>query len=271
MRTYTQTAMIAFLVAISSNASGAQLLIDKECNFVLEVPGLFGMSTHLDYRIQKNRLFNQREDGKFCGRTIASTPFGDADTEECYVVSNSQLISGPHSDKVVSSDCVLSDASRMHNSYAAANFVAYQGDGPANLHGQAFLKTVGGDVKTCAGEDVGLLPATPYVDEVLDKAAAGVLVDLDPGVRALLHKTICDAQGNFSLSHLPAQRWYILTKVTWSVPHIEQPGERPGLISALLFHVPFPPDRDLQGGELLQAAALQPGDNQVFLTDRDRR
>ena len=42
--------------------------------------------------------------------------------------------------------------------FSETDFGPWVGGGPANLKGQAFLRTVGGDVKTCAGAMVILFP-----------------------------------------------------------------------------------------------------------------
>jgi hypothetical protein len=259
---------ISLVGATSQSFAARQLLLDGDCNFVVDVPGIFSTS-HLEFRAQKGTTYTENEDGKFCGQDTMSTPMGDATSENCYEVNSGRFISGSHSNKVSSSTCTLSDANRLQTAFSPADFAPWSGAGPATLHGQAFLRTVGGDVKTCAGSDVLLLPATPYVDEMIAKGAAGEKAD--SRALSLIRHTICDAQGNFSFAGLPAQRWYVLTKVTWGIPHIEYPGERPGLIGSLLLGIPSPPLTDEQGGELLQAVALQPGENQAFLTDRDRR
>jgi hypothetical protein len=50
----------------------------------------------------------------------------------------------------------------MTTPFNEGDFQPWAGAGPATLHGQAFFKTVGGDVKTCAGSGVFLMPANPY-------------------------------------------------------------------------------------------------------------
>jgi hypothetical protein len=54
----------------SATCSAPQLLVDRDCRFVIEVPGIFG-SSHLDYRIPKGAIFAQDADGKFCGHVVA--------------------------------------------------------------------------------------------------------------------------------------------------------------------------------------------------------
>jgi hypothetical protein len=238
--------------------------------FVVHVPGVLG-GTNLKYQMQKGALFTENADHKFCGPVAQATPMGEAKGDQCFTIDGGKLISGTWSNKVTSSDCTFSDASAFNTSFDPANFTSWSGDGSSNLHGQAFLKTVDGDVKTCAGEDVLLLPSTPYVDELLDRLEAGVSVSPDSRLVSLSHKTLCDAQGNFSLSRLQAQKWYVLTRVTWGVPHIDSPGEKPGPLISLLLGIRAPPAIDQQGGDLVQSIELKPGENQVFLTERDRR
>ena len=45
--------------------------------------------------------------------------------------------------------------------------------GNCNLEGQAFLKTKGGDVKTCAGEEVILMPYNAYTQELYNVTKHG--------------------------------------------------------------------------------------------------
>lgn len=259
----------ATLLAFPGSAVASQLIAKSNCNLVVDVPGIIG-SSHLKYRIAAGALFNQSKDGRYCGSATMDTPFGPASGDECYVVADGQLISGSHGNKVSSSDCTLGEAAAMNASFDAKLAATYVGTGPANLHGQAFLKTVVGDVKTCAGEFVYILPGMPYVEEVIKKLHDGVDVRMDERAKSLARQTVCDAQGNFTFTGLPAHRWVIATQVKWGVPHIEQPGENPGPIG-LLFGMHGPPAVDEQGGELMQAIDLQPGDNQAFLTSRDQQ
>jgi hypothetical protein len=258
------------VVGMNAHSFAAQLLSASACTFVVHVPGAFG-GTNLNYHMQKGALFTENADHKFCGPVAQLTPFGESKGDQCFAIDDGKFISGKWSNKVASSDCVFSDGGAFNTPFDPGNFITWSGDGSASLHGQAFLKTVGGDIKTCAGEVVLLLPGTPYVDELLAKGEAGVSVSPDPRLISLSHRTVCDAQGNFSLSRLPAQKWYVLTRVTWGVPHIESPVERPGPLTALLLGIHAPPAMDQQGGDLIQSAELTPGDNQIFLTERDKR
>jgi len=159
---------------------------------------------------------------------------------------------------------------QMTTLFSVQDFQPWAGSGPANLHGQAFLKTVGGDVKTCAGEPVILMPDNPYSEEMVSADAKGFPdANVDPRVTSYLRRTICDAHGNFAFFNLPVGGWYIDTKVTWEIPHIEQPGERPGPLTSLLLGIPPPPTNDQQGGELRKSIRLEPGENQAFLIGAD--
>ena len=182
------------------------------------------------------------------------TPFGPGSNESCFVVENGQLISGVWGHKVSSSTCTLVEAA-ITATITDKEAAAFTGAGAANLHGQAFLKTVGGDVKTCATEEVSLMPGIPYFDEIMEKTKNGLELHADKRAADLVRRTICDAQGNFSFTGVPAQKWYIVTTVTWDVPRVET----------------YASSMDRQGGELIQSIDLHAGDNQAFLTGRDQR
>jgi hypothetical protein len=134
--------------------------------------------------------------------------------------------------------------------YNDTDFKPYSGAGPATLNGQAFLKTVGGDVKTCAGNQVLLVPATAYMDEVIVHTRAGqTLTNKDPRATQFTRVGTCDASGKFVFNQIPPRKWYIVVKVTWGIP------TEYGI--------------DSQGGEMMQAVDLKPGVNETILTDKD--
>jgi hypothetical protein len=129
--------------------------------------------------------------------------------------------------------------------YREADFKAFAGKGPVSVHGQ----TVGGDVKTCAGNAVKLIPDNAYNEEFIAHAGHQPVLDHDPGALAFTRNTLCDAQGKFVFDDVPAGNWYVWTTVVWGVP------SESGISK--------------QGGELLQKASLKPGVAEVILTAGD--
>lgn len=103
------------------------------------------------------------------------------------------------------------------------------GNGPNGVSGQAFLRQQGGGVVTCAGEEVSLVPASPYSTERITarygsstSGSAGALFGnrlptAEPGYESSFRRTHCDAQGNFSFPGLPDGDYYLVTKVVWTV------------------------------------------------------
>lgn len=155
--------------------------------------------------------------------------------------------------------------------FSESDLVPWQGSGQATIRGQAFLKTIGGDVKTCAGNSVVLFPLDAYGRALM---SADLSSNDDPGVdprfASYVKQTTCDAQGNFVFENVAAQEWGIETSVTWSVPHVDEPGDQPGPI-AMLFGARGAPGFEAQGGVLVKEAAAHAGENQVFLTALDER
>lgn len=130
----------------------------------------------------------------------------------------------------------------------------------STITGQGFLKTQGGDVKTCAGNEVYL---EPYIDQKnwtyqkvaaykhdivvmknLDIKFAKILastgnsgaykksqeklleeIPLEYDYRtlsdSLVQKTQCDAGGNFEFSNLKQGKYIIATKVEWKAENLE--------------------------------------------------
>jgi hypothetical protein len=132
-----------------------------------------------------------------------------------------------------------------------ADFDAWSGSGPADIKGQAFLTTVGGDVKTCAGNQVFLMPANDY-DISLDNALMKTKnVNANTNLVAQnVRVAMCDSQGNFEVSSLPSQSWIIGTEVQWGVPN------EYGSIT-------------YEGGYLKKIFNLNSGTNKIILSNSD--
>jgi hypothetical protein len=103
--------------------------------------------------------------------------------------------------------------------------------GNNKIVGSFLSRTVGGDVKTCAGLDVFLVPLSSYSEEririiygnsISGYRSATNLKDLPPEApadyAASRRITKCDAQGEFTFSDLPDGSYFVTTTVTWGVP-----------------------------------------------------
>lgn len=98
--------------------------------------------------------------------------------------------------------------------------------GANSITGQAIMRTRGGDVKTCAGLDVSLIPYSAYAAERIavtygaeDEGFArreSRPFSPDPAVyHETIRRSICDAQGNFRFTGLPDGRYFVLVEVSW--------------------------------------------------------
>jgi hypothetical protein len=88
------------------------------------------------------------------------------------------------------------------------------------ITGQAFLKTVGGDVKYGAGNTVALHPVTSLTTEWYDKAIVqGIpLVTGNPHTDDYRKLTTGDGEGRFEFDNLPAGDYYVTCAINWGVP-----------------------------------------------------
>lgn len=133
--------------------------------------------------------------------------------------------------------CVTPPAPRLTlaHSFDPAQVAWFNAPGNATLAGQALLRTRGGEARTCAGLPVELIPVSDYASErmatVFGSAGSGFFdirttppaFDNDAATGAaayaqMTRKTICDAQGNFTFSELPAGSYYIVALVVWNLP-----------------------------------------------------
>jgi len=126
--------------------------------------------------------------------------------------------------------------------------------GNCNLEGQAFLKTKDGAVKTCAGEEVILMPYNAYTEELYTVAKQGSFdnaSNFDPSIEKYCKVTTCDENGDFKFENLPSGKWLLYTRVVWEVPG--------GNSSSL------------QGGDMVKIVQTTESDTQkVYLTEEDR-
>lgn len=108
-----------------------------------------------------------------------------------------------------------------------AAYIFEKGDN--TIKGQSFLKTQGGDVKTCAGNKAHLVPVTDYATErmvhIYNNHNAGyspMIINMwkkfestDQDYLKYSRETYCDAGGNFNFENIPDGEYYITTFVTW--------------------------------------------------------
>ena len=117
---------------------------------------------------------------------------------------------------------------RLRTPFDAKEHAPFAATGTASIKGQAFLRQRGGGVVTCAGSAALLMPYTEYFLESTWYARERRHLTHEPDARAMLpailRKTHCDAQGNFSFDRLPAGRYIVLTEVVWDVAGRRQGG-----------------------------------------------
>lgn len=107
--------------------------------------------------------------------------------------------------------------------FTEAEYAPYLKPGTGRIAGQAFLKTVGGDVKYGAGDDVYLNPVTSLNTEWFAK---GVLAGKPVGrtrpdqIKSSTYErhAVADAEGRFEFENLPSGNYYLTCKITWGVP-----------------------------------------------------
>jgi len=117
---------------------------------------------------------------------------------------------------------------KMTNKFDLAEHARFRNSGKASISGQAFLRQQGGGVVRCAGEEVVLVPATPFFREITDtfksRAVPENMKELRESYQPVSRKTFCDADGKFRFDNIPSGDWFISTKVQWIVGGVPQGG-----------------------------------------------
>lgn len=94
----------------------------------------------------------------------------------------------------------------------------YAGEGSGAVEGQAFMRTLGGEVRYAAGCTVYLWPKTAHLEEAADGLCRGLNVNISPDTMPAQRTTVASAEGRFRFKGLPAGTYLALTKIEWVVP-----------------------------------------------------
>ncbi len=133
----------------------------------------------------------------------------------------------------------------MQTPFDPAELEQFKKPGSASLIGQAFLRQNGGGIVTCAGAPVVLMLDSLYVLEARLALAKGEAITPEVSQHlysSILHRTTCDARGNFAFTGIVPGHYAVSTEVAWTV------GNEP------------------QGGEIEKDIIVSPGENNVILT-----
>lgn len=133
--------------------------------------------------------------------------------------------------------CASEPAYQILTPFLDNDFQTWKKPGPYTVSGQAFYKIPDGRVITCAGETVSLMPLTGYnmeLSKLLD-TGKGFPPNYERRAHKYDHKAMCDGDGRFSISGIPALNWLLITRVTWqengtlsSIPYIGGPTDKGG-------------------------------------------
>ncbi|WP_350025869.1 hypothetical protein [Pseudomonas fulva] len=104
--------------------------------------------------------------------------------------------------------------------FPTAEYDALPKTGTGTVTGQAFLRTVGGEVKYGAGSDVYLQPVTAYTTQWYEVNVLGgrQLASPDPRANQGQLSTQADGSGNFSFTNVPPGKYYLSAAIRWSAP-----------------------------------------------------
>lgn len=104
--------------------------------------------------------------------------------------------------------------------------------GTGSLRGEAFMRTRGGSLRTCAGYEVLLWPLGDYTADYLRRVYGALeegyadastidarkVLKVDQRLAEFVRTVKCNLQGQFEFVGLPQGRYAVTTTVVWEVP-----------------------------------------------------
>ncbi|RAU39285.1 hypothetical protein [Pseudomonas sp. RIT411] len=116
--------------------------------------------------------------------------------------------------------CVSKPAPQPRIAFPVAEYNALPKEGTGVVEGQAFMKTVGGDVKFGAGSEVTLNPITSYSEQWYRHyyELRSPLQAADTRQDSYILTTQADGSGNFKFTDVPPGRYFVTSTVRWQAP-----------------------------------------------------
>ena len=122
----------------------------------------------------------------------------------------------------------------MTHAFVAEEYKPASDEGSGTITGQAFLRTRGGDVRTAAGQQVVLYPATAFTRELSVYLENGISPTEFPApswqspfvgrLKDFTRFFQADASGNFEFTRVPPGDYIVGTEVSWTVGYRPQGG-----------------------------------------------
>lgn len=106
----------------------------------------------------------------------------------------------------------------MLTPYNVAEHSRFAGKGTATISGQAFSKTMGGDVKYAAGEKIYLIPKTSYTTEFIDaksKLSNINIESLNGHIFSVGRVATGNGAGQFIFKDIVPGVYYVYTQIVW--------------------------------------------------------
>jgi hypothetical protein len=138
---------------------------------------------------------------------------------------------------VFAGGCASEPVHQILTPFHDEDFQLWKQPGAYSLSGQAFYKQPDGQVISCAGESVSLMPLTGYNMELSKLLATGrgFPANYEKRAHKFDKKAMCDGSGRFAFEGLPALNWLLITRVSWQedgtfsfVPYLGGPTDKGG-------------------------------------------